>query len=85
MTIKIMDTYVRVTDFLDYLFCPRKIYLKRVLDLEEERGEKALFGTLVHSVFDRLNEVEESIVYEIDDEYSFDYILKIYEITANKI
>ena len=80
-----MDTYVRVIDFLDYSFCPRKIYLKRVLGLEEERGEKALFGTLVHSVFDRLNEIEEEIVYKIDDEYPFDYILKLYEATANKI
>jgi CRISPR-associated protein Cas4 len=77
--------YVRVTDLNDYLFCPRKVYLKRVLGLKEERGFEAIFGSLIHEIFDRLNECEEEIVYQIDDDYPFDYILNLYEDTAISI
>jgi len=80
-----IDNFARVTDLIDYLFCPRKIYLKRVLEYEEERKEEAIFGSIIHYIFDKLNESEEEIVYEIEDGVPFDYILNLYEKFANEI
>ncbi len=77
--------YVRATDLTDYLFCPRKVYFKRVLGLEEEKKEQMLKGTLIHEVFDRINEREEKIVYQILDDLPFEGVLKLYEDALNNI
>jgi len=79
------NNIVRVTDLTDYLFCPRKIYLKRVLGYKEEKREEAIFGSIVHHIFDRLNESEEEIVYEIEDDVPFEFILNLYERFTSKI
>ncbi|MEM4461095.1 MAG: CRISPR-associated protein Cas4 [Nanopusillaceae archaeon] len=71
--------YVRVTDLLDYSFCPRKVYLKRILGLKEETNYQILIGRIIHEIFDSLNENESKIVYEIKDECDFPYIFNIYK------
>jgi len=71
--------YVRVTDLTDYSFCPRKVYLKRVLGLREETNYQILLGKIVHEIFDNLNESEDKIVYKLDDVYDFQYVLGLYK------
>jgi len=71
--------YVKVTDLTDYSFCPRKVYLKRVLGLREETNYQMLLGKIIHEIFENLNESEDKIVYEIDDNYDFQYILNLYK------
>ncbi len=71
--------YVRVTDLTDYKFCPRKIYLKRVLGLREETTYQLLLGKIIHEIFDNLNENEYNIVYKIDDDYEFPYVINLYK------
>jgi len=71
--------YVKVTDLTDYLFCPRKVYLKRVLGLKEETNYQILLGKIVHEIFDNLNESEYKIVYKIDEAYDFQYIFNLYK------
>jgi len=56
--------YVKVTDLTDYSFCPRKVYLKRVLGLREETNYQMFLGRVVHEIFENLNESEDKIVYE---------------------
>ncbi|MEM1634530.1 MAG: CRISPR-associated protein Cas4 [Nanopusillaceae archaeon] len=77
--------YVRVTDLLDYLFCPRKVYLKRILGLKEETNYQILVGKIVHEIFDFLNENESKIIYEIKDECDFPYVYNIYKNFLDKI
>jgi len=71
--------YVRVTDLTDYNFCPRKVYLKRILGLREETNYQIFLGKMIHDIFDNLNESEYKIVYKIDDDYDFQYILNLYK------
>ncbi|BFI73271.1 hypothetical protein YN1_2580 [Nanoarchaeota archaeon] len=70
--------FVRVTDITDYIFCPRKVYLKRVLGYEEETTEQKVFGSIVHSIFDNINEKEREIIYNIKENRGFEYILNLY-------
>jgi CRISPR-associated protein Cas4 len=76
--VEINDKFVRVTDITDYMFCPRKVYLKRVLRYEEESTEKKVFGSIVHSIFDNINEKEKEIIYNIKENKGFEYILELY-------
>ncbi|MGC9079238.1 MAG: CRISPR-associated protein Cas4 [Nanopusillaceae archaeon] len=73
------ERFVRVTDITDYLFCPRKVYLKRVLGYEEETNEKKIFGSIVHNILDNLNEREYEIVYNIKENRGYEYVKKLYE------
>jgi len=77
--------YVRVTDLNDYMFCPRKIYLKRVLGIKEEKGFDAIFGSIIHDIFDEFNQSEQDLIYRIDDDYPFDYIYNLYETKITEI
>ncbi len=70
--------YIRVTDLVDYLICPRKVYFKLVLGLEEEKREEMLKGEIVHKVFEEFNDKEEEIVYEILEPMPFEKIYNLY-------
>jgi hypothetical protein len=65
--VELNDIFVRVTDITDYIFCPRKVYLKRVLKYSEEDTEQKIFGSIVHSLFDKINEKEKEIIFNIKD------------------
>ncbi len=70
--------YIRVTDLVDYLICPRKVYFKLVLGLEEEKKEEMLKGEIIHKIFEEFNDKEEEIVYEILEPVPYDKIYKLY-------
>ncbi|MFP3132336.1 MAG: CRISPR-associated protein Cas4, partial [Candidatus Nanopusillus sp.] len=72
------DIFVRVTDITDYIFCPRKVYLKRVLGYSEEDTEQKIFGSIVHSLFDKVNEKEKEIIFNIKEFVEYEKILNLY-------
>ncbi|BBL45851.1 CRISPR-associated exonuclease Csa1 [Nanobdella aerobiophila] len=72
------NIFIRVTDITDYYFCPRKVYLKRVMHYEEESTEQKIFGSIVHSIFDRINDKEKDIIYSIKENKGYEYILNLY-------
>lgn len=79
------EKFVRVTDLTDYLFCPRKVYLKRVLGYKEETNYQMLFGRILHEFFDIFNEEEKEIIFEIKENLGFNYILNLYKDYARNL
>ena len=53
---------IAVTDLPAYLFCPRKLYFKKVLHITEKPKEKTLRGTIVHRVFELSGKEDQDIV-----------------------
>lgn len=70
--------YIRATDITDYSYCPRKVYIKRVLKIKEPENEKKIIGSLVHEIYDILNEEEENILMNIKEEIEYNQLLNIY-------
>ncbi len=71
-------TLINVTDISSYLFCPRKVYLKKVKGIKEEASQKMILGLLKHKVFEKFSNNEENIVKEIEDNISEEEIENIY-------
>ena len=80
-----MKEYVRVTDVIDYLICPRKVFLKRIEGYSEETRYEMLRGEIIHSFFEKLNKLEKDIVYQILDFKPYEAIYKIYKDASLKI
>lgn len=51
-----------VTDLSTYLYCKRKLYLKKVLKLDEPVKDVMVLGTLRHKAFEDINNHEERLV-----------------------
>lgn len=56
-----------VTDVSTYLFCPRKLYLYRVLEFEEPPSELLVLGKINHLMFDQINKMDKDIVSSIQE------------------
>ncbi len=56
---------IPVTALSDFLYCPRKVYLRYVLKLIPVIGEPIIKGKIQHDVFDAINKTEESIILSI--------------------
>lgn len=41
-------------DFKNYLYCPRQIYFKYVMQIESEPTEKMILGKIIHNVMGEL-------------------------------
>ena len=76
---------IRVTDLIDYLICPRKVYIKRVLGIEEEKTEEMIRGEFIHEFLNIFDKEEEEIVYEILEPLPFEKILNLYKEKALEI
>lgn len=77
--------YIRVTDITEYLFCPRKIYLKYVKNIKEPQSKEKLLGNIIHETLEKINDAEQNIIYSIKDFIEFNELIKIYENELNKI
>lgn len=53
---------ISVTDLSSYIFCPRAVYLKKVIEVEPMPKDVLVRGGITHSVMDNLNKKEEDIV-----------------------
>ena len=51
-----------VTMLSGYMYCPRKLYLERVLGLYEPPKEALVIGSIRHETYDLINKNEENIV-----------------------
>ena len=56
---------IPVTALSDFLYCPRKVYLRYVLKLIPVVGEPIIKGKIQHDVFDAINKAEENIILNI--------------------
>lgn len=56
---------IPVTALSDFLYCPRKVYLRYVLKLIPVIGEPIIKGKIQHDVFDAINKTEENLILTI--------------------
>ncbi len=70
---------ISVTDITSYLFCPRKLYLKKVKGIKEKPNKKMVLGFLKHKVFELFNKNESIIVSGIKQEISEEKIVFHYK------
>jgi len=73
-----MKEIINVTEITDYLYCPRKIFLKRIKKIKEPPTKAMILGFLKHKVFDIFNKNESIIVSSIKENLSKEQILVLY-------
>ena len=74
-----------VSMLCSYLYCPRKLFLQKVLALEEPPKESLVLGALRHEIYDFINQSEESIVSSIKERAQYTQLLSIYKDHYTKI
>jgi len=53
-----MKEIINVTEIIEYLYCPRKVYLKRIKKIKPPVTKAMILGFLKHKVFDIFNKNE---------------------------
>ena len=57
-----------------YMYCPRKLYLERVLKLYEPPKEALVKGSIRHETYDLINKNEEKLVKSIKEKLPLEKI-----------
>ncbi|MBI2650374.1 CRISPR-associated protein Cas4 [Candidatus Woesearchaeota archaeon] len=70
---------ISVTMLSSYLYCSRKLFLEKVLMLEEPPKESVVMGSIRHETYDKINKSEEEIVVSITKKAPLDIIETIYK------
>ena len=73
-----MEGIINVTEITDYLYCPRKVFLKRVKGLKEKPNRVMILGFLKHKIFDFLNKREPSTISGIKTNLKKEEIINLY-------
>ncbi|MBI2548303.1 Dna2/Cas4 domain-containing protein [Candidatus Woesearchaeota archaeon] len=76
---------VSVTDLSAYLFCPRTLYLRRVLKIVPPPREVMVKGTIKHAIIDLMNRREQTIVTSVRRFISYPEVYHIYKTTYGKL
>jgi len=76
---------ISVSLLASYLYCPRKIYLERVLGFFELPKKALVIGTIKHGIFDEINKKDEGIVTNITEKTSLEELQEIYKNAYSKI
>jgi len=76
---------INITDITEYLYCPRKVYLKLVKGIRFPPTKKMILGMLRHKVFDIFNKNEQVLVSGIKTKTEEKEIKKLYENLINNI
>lgn len=69
---------ISVTALLSYLYCPRKLYLEKIVGYVEIPKNIVVKGAVKHRVFDELVGVEESIVSSVSADFDWNMLLEHY-------
>jgi len=80
-----MKQIINITDITEYLYCPRKVYLKLVKGIKYPPNERMILGMLRHKVFDVFNKNESILVSSIKTKISEQDIKKLYNELLNNI
>ena len=76
---------ISVSLLSSYLYCSRKLFLQKVLMLEEPPKESLVLGSIRHETYDKINKNEENIVASITKKLLFEDIEKVYKTEYLKI
>lgn len=68
-----------------YLYCPRKIFLEKVLEIKAPPGIPTCEGSVKHRVYDLINKTEEELVTSIKSFIPFNDVFSLYRKSYYKI
>ena len=68
-----------VTDLISYLYCPRKLYLQKVLRIKPALKDSILKGTIKHKVFEKFSEKEQELIRSIKPDSNLEEIKITYQ------
>ncbi|MBI2207910.1 CRISPR-associated protein Cas4 [Candidatus Woesearchaeota archaeon] len=69
---------ISVSMLSTYLYCPRKLFLQKVLQVEEIPKESLVLGSIRHEVYDFINKAEENLVKSITEKPEYEKLREIY-------
>jgi CRISPR-associated exonuclease Cas4 len=75
---------ISVSMLSSYLYCSRKLFLQKVLAVEEPPKESLVLGTLRHEIYDFINQSEENIVTLITKKIHYNEIMSLYKTFYSK-
>ena len=70
---------ISVSMLSTYLYCPRKLFLQKVLQIEEIPKESLVLGSIRHEVYDFINKAEETLVKSITEKAEYEKLKEIYK------
>ncbi len=70
---------ISVSLLSSYLYCSRKLFLEKVLMLEEPPKESLVMGSIRHETYDHINKKEEEIVTSITNRMPLENIQELYK------
>jgi len=76
---------ISVSMLSTYLYCPRMLFLQKVLAVEEPLKENLVLGSLRHEIYDLINKSEEKIVASIMEKMQYSQLLSTYKACYSKI
>lgn len=68
-----------VTLLSSYLYCPRKVFLEKVLGLKEPPKPALLLGTIRHTTLEKANEAEQQVVERMEEFLTLDETITKYK------
>lgn len=68
-----------VTDLCSYLYCPRKVYLQKVLKLKAPPKDVTTRGSIHHEVLDKINQTDKEVIISIKPNQDLNQIIQIYQ------
>lgn len=80
-----MKQIINVTDITEYLYCPRKVYLKLVKGIRQPPNKPMILGMLRHKIFDLFNKNESTLVAGIKTKINAGEIKKLYDNLLHQI
>ncbi len=80
-----MKEIINVTDIIEYLYCPRKLWLRKVKKIKTPLTKPMVLGFLAHKITDYLNKNERALVSSINSKITEKEINLIYESLIRKI
>ena len=74
-----MKKIINITDITEYLYCPRKVYLKLIKGIKSPPTQRMINGMLRHNVFDLFSKNEKDLVEDINEKTEEKEIIEQYE------
>lgn len=68
-----------ITDLLTFKYCPRKLYLRKVLKITPKLKSALIIGKIKHEVFEKITEKEKGIITSITSQEQQDQIFQKYQ------
>ena len=80
-----MEEILSITDITEYLYCPRKFYLRKVKGIREFPSKQMILGGFKHKIFDTFNRSEQELVTSINKKIDEREISELYRKMSQKI